>query len=184
MKINYFFYIKTINYFCFFLSFFSDSFCFDTLININDTITMDIPFSVNKALIEFSQCYAYAHVYSYMFYYPFWFTLFFSLNAGFAAWLLYALYFNLQPGMNDLVISFMFFIYVFIKVEFPYKNFYALRVNETAILIYNKIILELSKLDEDTRASFYEEFFSIYISESLPNEIKFLFLLQIIEKLL
>lgn len=71
MKINYFFYIKTINYFCFFLSFFSDSFCFDTLININDTITMDIPFSVNKALIEFSQCYAYAHVYSYMFYYPF-----------------------------------------------------------------------------------------------------------------
>lgn len=71
MKLNFFFYIKILNYLCFFMPFFSDFIYFELLTNVNATINMDIPFSVNKALIEFSQCYAYAHVYSYMFYYPF-----------------------------------------------------------------------------------------------------------------
>lgn len=78
----------------------------------------------------------------------------------------------------------MFFIYIFIKLEFPYKNCYALRVNETSLLIYNKIILELSKIDEDARKNFYEEFYSIYLSDHIPNELKILFFMQIIEKLL
>lgn len=66
MNLNYFKYLKILNYI--YITLFAN-FPFFTL--LVPSIELNIPSSVNKALIEFSQIYAYAYVYSYMHYYPF-----------------------------------------------------------------------------------------------------------------
>jgi len=78
----------------------------------------------------------------------------------------------------------MTFFYVFIKNEFPLKNVYALRVNQVAIIIYNKLILLLSELDPEIRELFYHDIYCIYTSNSFSKPLKLKFILELIEILL
>lgn len=152
------------------------------------TTVFYIPETVDKALYEFAQLYAYTYVYKVVGYSPFWLTLTTSLLVGgcvLVSTMLAIELFSLD-GTNraECHLFYLFFWYRYYKMEIEEKNIYAMRVAGVSIQIYEKLLLEISKLDDDAQKIIFEEIFCVYRSYSFTKEQKMYLILAIVENIL